>query len=94
MKKLKVMCVLGTRPEIIRLSRVLNVLDNECELILVHTGQNYDYELNEIFFSDLSVKKPDFLNSATESQSPMKTIGNLISEVDILIKTKPDAFLF
>ena len=50
MKKLRVMCVLGTRPEIIRLSRVLNALDNECELILVHTGQNYDYELNEIFF--------------------------------------------
>ncbi len=95
MKKLRVMCVLGTRPEIIRLSRVLNVLDNECELILVHTGQNYDYELNEIFFLNLSVKKPDFfLNSADQSHSPMKTVGKLISEIDILIKkTSPDAFL-
>ena len=57
MKKLKIMSVVGTRPEIIRLSRVLAKLDEHCEHILVHTGQNYDYELNEVFFNDLGVRK-------------------------------------
>lgn len=65
MKKLKVMSVVGTRPEIIRLSRVLAKFDEYCEHIIVHTGQNYDYELNEVFFNDLGVRKPDyFLNAA------------------------------
>ena len=59
MNKLKVVTVVGTRPEIIRLSRVISKLDNYCEHILVHTGQNYDYELNEIFFNDLEIRKPD-----------------------------------
>ena len=59
MKKLRVMTVVGTRPEIIRLSRVIAVLDRECDHVLVHTGQNYDYELNDIFFSDLAIRKPD-----------------------------------
>ena len=68
MKKLKVVSVVGTRPEIIRLSRVLNKLDAHCDHVLVHTGQNYDYELNQVFFDDLTIRKPDhFLNSATGS---------------------------
>ena len=95
MKKLKVMTVVGTRPEIIRLSRVLAVLDEYCEHILVHTGQNYDYELNQIFFDDLGVRKPDyFLNSATESTSAAQTIGNLIIAVDrVLVEAQPEAML-
>jgi UDP-N-acetylglucosamine 2-epimerase (non-hydrolysing) len=95
MKKLKVMSVVGTRPEIIRLSRVLARLDEHCEHILVHTGQNYDYELNQIFFDDLDVRKPDyFLNSASDSTSAAHTIGNLIIAVDqVLDKVQPDAML-
>ena len=95
MKKLKVMSVVGTRPEIIRLSRVLAGLDKNCDHILVHTGQNYDYELNQIFFDELGVRKPDyFLNSAAESVSAANTIGNLITSVDkVLAEAKPDAML-
>lgn len=95
MKKLKVMSVVGTRPEIIRLSRVLAILDKHCDHILVHTGQNYDYELNQIFFDDLGVRKPDyFLNSAAESVSVANTIGNMITSVDrVLASLQPDAML-
>jgi UDP-N-acetylglucosamine 2-epimerase len=95
MKKLKILSVIGTRPEIIRLSRVLTTLDKHCEHTLVHTGQNYDYELNQIFFDDLGVRKPDyFLNSATEGASAANTIGNLISSVDkVLTEVQPDAML-
>lgn len=95
MKKLKVMTVVGTRPEIIRLSRVLNALDANCDHVLVHTGQNYDYELNQVFFEDLSVKKPDyFLNSARDSSGAANTIGNLIIAVDrILEEVQPEALL-
>ncbi|CAM8659440.1 WecB UDP-N-acetylglucosamine 2-epimerase [Comamonadaceae bacterium] len=95
MKKLKVMSVVGTRPEIIRLSRVLAALDIHCEHVLVHTGQNYDYELNQVFFDDLGVRKPDyFLNSAEGSTSAAHTIGNLITAVDgVLAKEKPEAML-
>lgn len=95
MKKLKVLTVVGTRPEIIRLSRVLAALDVYCDHVLVHTGQNYDYELNQVFFDDLSVRKPDyFLNSAEGSKSAANTIGNLISAVDeVLGETQPDAML-
>jgi UDP-N-acetylglucosamine 2-epimerase len=95
MKKLKVMSVVGTRPEIIRLSRVLAALDTHCEHVLVHTGQNYDYELNQIFFDDLGVRKPDFfLNSAEGSKSAANTIGNLISAVDeVLAQVCPEAML-
>ena len=83
MKKLRVMSVVGTRPEIIRLSRVLHTLDQYCDHILVHTGQNYDYELNQIFFDDLGIRKPDFfLNSANSGGGPAVTIGNIISAVD------------
>ena len=93
MKKLKVMTVVGTRPEIIRLSRVIAKLDEYCEHILVHTGQNYDYELNEIFFQDLGIRKPDhFLNAAGETGA--QTIGNVIIYVDrVLSDVKPDAVL-
>jgi UDP-N-acetylglucosamine 2-epimerase len=95
MKKLKVMSVVGTRPEIIRLSRVFAALDQYCEHILVHTGQNYDYELNQVFFDDLGVRKPNyFLNSAAGSSSAAHTIGNLIIEVDrVLAEVQPEAML-
>ncbi|KKL95732.1 hypothetical protein LCGC14_1851630 [marine sediment metagenome] len=95
MKKLKVMSVVGTRPEIIRLSRVFAELDEHCEHILVHTGQNYDYELNEVFFNDLGIRKPDFfLGSADASKSAANTIGNLITSVDeVLAEVEPEALL-
>jgi len=89
------MSVVGTRPEIIRLSRVLAALDEHCEHISVHTGQNYDYELNQVFFDDLGVRKPDyFLNSAAGSTSAANTIGNLITAVDgVLAQEQPEAML-
>lgn len=95
MKKLKVLTVVGTRPEIIRLSRVLAKLNQYCEHILVHTGQNYDYELNQVFFSDLGVRKPDyFLNSADNSNGAANTIGNVIISVDkVLADVQPEAVL-
>jgi UDP-N-acetylglucosamine 2-epimerase (non-hydrolysing) len=93
MKKLKVMSVVGTRPEIIRLSRVLAKLDEHCEHILVHTGQNYDFELNEVFFNDLGVRKPDyFLNAAGKNAA--ETIGQVIIKVDqVLEAVEPEAML-
>ena len=93
MKKIKVLTVVGTRPEIIRLSRVMAKLDKCADHILVHTGQNYDYELNEIFFKDLDIRKPDyFLNAAGTNAA--ETIGNTISKVDpVLVKEEPEAFL-
>ena len=95
MKKLKVMSVVGTRPEIIRLSRVLAALDVHCEHVLVHTGQNYDHELNQVFFDDLGVRKPDyFLSSAEGSTGAANTIGNLITTVDgVLAQEQPEAML-
>jgi UDP-N-acetylglucosamine 2-epimerase len=95
MKRLKVMSVVGTRPEIIRLSRVLAALDEHCDHVSVHTGQNYDYELNQVFFDDLRVRKPDFfLNSAEGSTGAANTIGNLITAVDgVLAQVQPDAML-
>lgn len=95
MKKLKIVSVVGTRPEIIRLSRVLAALDQHCDHVLVHTGQNYDYELNQIFFDDLGVRKPDvFLNSASGSSGAAHTIGNLIIAVDqVLGEIEPEAML-
>lgn len=92
-KKLKVMTVVGTRPEIIRLSRVMAKLDEHCEHILVHTGQNYDYELNEIFFQDLGIRKPDVFLSAAGSTGA-ETIGNVIIKVDqVLAEVNPEAVL-
>lgn len=95
MKKLKVMSVVGTRPEIIRLSRVMVALDHHCEHVMVHTGQNYDYELNQVFFDDLCIRKPDFfLNSAEGSTGAANTIGNLITAIDgVLANVQPDALL-
>ena len=93
MKKLKVMTVVGTRPEIIRLSRVMDKLDEYCEHILVHTGQNYDFELNEIFFQDLGIRKPDHFLSAAGA-SGAETIGNVIIAVDkVLADVQPEALL-
>lgn len=93
MNKLKVMTVVGTRPEIIRLSRVLARLDEYCDHVLVHTGQNYDYELNQIFFDDLGIRRPDhFLNAAGDSAA--ETIGKIIIEVDkVLVAEQPEALL-
>ena len=93
MKKLKVMSVVGTRPEIIRLSRVLAKLDEYCEHIIVHTGQNYDFELNEVFFNDLGVRKPDFFLNAAGANAA-QTIGQVIIAVDdVLEQVSPDAML-
>jgi UDP-N-acetylglucosamine 2-epimerase len=93
MKKLKVMSVVGTRPEIIRLSRVLAKLDEHCEHILVHTGQNYDFELNQVFFDDLGVRKPDYFLNAAGSNAA-QTIGQVIMKVDeVLELVNPEAML-
>ncbi|WP_411686492.1 non-hydrolyzing UDP-N-acetylglucosamine 2-epimerase [Acinetobacter pseudolwoffii] len=93
MKKLKLMTVVGTRPEIIRLSRVMSACDQYFDHVLVHTGQNYDYELNEIFFTDLDIRKPDhFLNAAGATGA--ETIGNVIIAVDkVLEEVQPEALL-
>jgi len=93
MQKLRVATVVGTRPEIIRLSRVLAKLDQYCDHTLIHTGQNYDYELNQIFFDDLGVRKPDhFLNAAGKNAA--ETIGQVIIAVDgVLEQVKPEALL-
>ncbi|MFV0181044.1 UDP-N-acetylglucosamine 2-epimerase (non-hydrolyzing) [Empedobacter falsenii] len=95
MKKLKVMTVVGTRPEIIRLSRVLMALDNSeaVDHIIVHTGQNYDYELNQIFFEDLRLRKPDYFLEAA-GKTATETVGNILIKIDPLLEElKPDAFL-
>ncbi|AWY01053.1 UDP-N-acetylglucosamine 2-epimerase [Marinomonas primoryensis] len=93
MNKLKIVTVVGTRPEIIRLSRVMAKLDEHCEHIIVHTGQNYDYELNEIFFNDLGIRKPDYFLGAAGA-SGAETIGNVIIAVDkVLAEVQPEALL-
>ena len=92
-KKYKVVTLIGTRPEIIKLSRVIDVLDKSCNHVLVHTGQNYDYELNEIFFDDMEIRKPDYFLDINNS-SPLKAISNVIYKLDDLLdEIKPDAFL-
>ena len=92
-QKLKVMTVVGTRPEIIRLSRVLAKLDQYTDHVLVHTGQNYDYELNEIFFDELKLRRPDHFLEAVGS-SVAETIGNILARVDPLLESeKPDALM-
>ncbi|HPI54167.1 MAG TPA: UDP-N-acetylglucosamine 2-epimerase (non-hydrolyzing) [Chitinophagaceae bacterium] len=92
-KKIKVVTFVGTRPEIIRLSRTIDQLDQFTDHTLVHTGQNYDYELNGIFFEDLEIRKPDyFLNAA--GKSPMETIGQILAKGDeILDELNPEALL-
>lgn len=95
MKKLKVLTVVGTRPEIIRLSRVIIKLDltESIEHILVHTGQNYDYELNEVFFKDLGLRKPDYFLNAAGNNATI-TAGQILINIDpVLEEIKPDAFL-
>lgn len=95
MKKLKVMTVVGTRPEIIRLARVLTALDGSeaVEHIIVHTGQNYDYELNQIFFEDLGLRKPDYFLEAA-GKTPTETVGNILIKIDPLLEElQPEAFL-
>ncbi|MRM93449.1 UDP-N-acetylglucosamine 2-epimerase (non-hydrolyzing) [Riemerella anatipestifer] len=95
MKKLKVMTVVGTRPEIIRLSRVLSALDasEAIDHVIVHTGQNYDYELNQIFFDDLDLRRPDYFLEAA-GKTATETVGNILIKIDPLLEDlKPDAFL-
>lgn len=95
MKKLKVITVVGTRPEIIRLSRVLDALDysDAIDHIIIHTGQNYDYELNQIFFEDLGLRKPDYFLDAA-GKTATETVGNILIKIDPLLEElQPDAFL-
>jgi len=92
-RKLKVMTVVGTRPEIIKLSQVMKELDKYVEHIIVHTGQNYDYELNELFFEQLGIRKPDFFLEAVKG-SASETIGDIIGKIDkVFVDIKPDALL-
>ena len=93
MNKIKVMTILGTRPEIIRLSSVIKVLDKNTDHVLVHTGQNYDYELNEIFFKDLAIPKPDYILDIN-TNSLGSVLGDTLIKIEkILIDEKPDAVL-
>ena len=93
MAKIKIVTVVGTRPEIIRLSRVMACLDEQARHVLVHTGQNYDYELNQIFFDELGIRKPDYFLNAAES-SPIATIGKILITIDpVLAQEAPDALL-
>lgn len=90
---MKVMTIVGTRPEIIRLSRVMAALDRYCEHCIVHTGQNYDYELNQVFFDDMDLRKPDHFLDAI-GKTTAETIGNIIARTDaVLGEIRPDAFL-
>ena len=95
MKKMKTMTIVGTRPEIIRLSRVINKLDIYTDHTLVHTGQSYDYELNQVFFDDLQIREPDiFLDAAKDSRGAANTIGNVISSADEVFENiKPESIL-
>lgn len=93
MNKITVMTIVGTRPEIIKLSEVMKELDKHTNHIIVHTGQNYDYELNELFFEQLNVRTPNYFLEAVKG-SPSETIGDIIAKTDkILVKIKPDALL-
>src|SRR5574340_564437 len=90
---MKVMTIVGTRPEIIRLSRVIAALERHTRHILVHTGQNYDYELNQVFFDDLELRTPDYILEVA-GKTPAETVGLVISKVDeVLSVEKPDAVL-
>lgn len=92
-KKLKVATILGTRPEIIRLARVMDALDKDTEHIIIHTGQNYDYELNQIFFDDMEIRKPDFFLGVDTSSLGAVLGGILVESEKILVEQKPDAVL-
>lgn len=93
MSKIKVMTIVGTRPEIIKLSEVIKELDRHLDQTIVHTGQNYDYELNEVFFSDLDIRRPDIFLEAVKG-TPSQTIGDIIAKIDkVFDDIKPDAVL-
>ena len=93
MSKIKVITIVGTRPEIIKLSEVIKELDKFVEHIIVHTGQNYDYELNEVFFKDLGIRRPDIFLEAVKG-SPSETIGDIIAKIDkVFVQKNPDAVL-
>tara|TARA_B100000579_G_C22847856_1_gene865504 strand:+ start:5661 stop:6791 length:1131 start_codon:yes stop_codon:yes gene_type:complete len=93
MKRLKVMTIVGTRPELIKLSRVLAELDNSSDHVLVHTGQNYDDELNKVFFDDLEIREPDYYLDAA-ADSAVETVSQVISKIDpVILKENPDAIL-
>ena len=92
-KKLKLMTIVGTRPEIIKMSEVIKKADQYFEQILVHTGQNYDYELNKVFFEDLGLRKPDYYLSVV-GENLGQTMGNIITNsYELMEKTKPDALI-
>ena len=91
---MKILTIVGTRPELIKMSRVIATFDEHTEHVLVHTGQNYDYELNKVFFDDLGIRKPDYFMEAAVAGSAMETIGNILVKSDkILDEVKPDAML-
>ncbi|MBL4774786.1 MAG: UDP-N-acetylglucosamine 2-epimerase, partial [Mariprofundus sp.] len=93
MKQLKVMTIVGTRPELIKLSRVMAEMERCFHHILVHTGQNYDDELNKVFFEDLEIRQPDYYLDAAGS-TPVDTIAQVLSKVDpVMADEKPDAVL-
>jgi len=93
MKKLKLMTIIGTRPEIIRLAATIKCADKYFNQILVHTGQNYDYNLNQVFFEDLGLREPDFYLSAV-GKNLGETIGNIIAKsYELMVQEKPDALL-
>ena len=90
---IKVLTLIGTRPELIKMSRVINELDAHFNHILVHSDQNYDYELNQIFFDDLNIRKPDYFLGISK-ENAAKSIADIIKEIDnVFEKEKPDAFL-
>jgi len=93
MKKLKVVTIVGTRPEIIRLSATIGLLEEHVDHVLIHTGQNYDYELNEVFFEDLGLRKPDYFMNVDTSSLGHVYGGIMIKSEEILKKEKPDAVL-
>lgn len=91
---IKVMSIVGTRPELIKMSRVIAELDNQVHHVLVHSGQNYDYELNQIFFDDLEIRKPDYFLGVT-GETAAKAIADVISKADdVFAAENPDAVLF
>jgi len=93
MSKLKIMTFIGTRPEIIRLSRTMVLLDEHLNQVIVHTGQNYDYELNEIFFKDLELRKPDYFLEV-DTTSLGTSVGDIIQKSEVVLKKeRPDAVL-
>ena len=91
---MKILTIVGTRPELIKMSRVIATFDDHTDHVLVHTGQNYDYELNKVFFDDLGIRKPDYFMEAAVAGAPMETIANILTKSDkILEEVKPDAML-